>query len=446
MPLPDLELIDENLTSLQRDLVCACAHTRDFAALLAATTSEDFPDPVSRVVRDVLVAMAREGLDPDVLTVRHRLVDLGEDDFMRRFLAHYTASDATNANFRDVQRWVAELRTYTLRRRIVSAGEQLIQLGQQCSSVEKLQTEVPDLVAAALGSYQRVESVPEKQALEDVGKRFLDELASPVGFRTGFHTLDNALRGFRPGEVVVMAADSSMGKSAAVLQLARGAAREVGVYFWSGEMSIEELCARSVCQSQQCTLEQIEDSPSRFFSEADVAPGVWFDCEPDTGWQQLLTRLAIHKLQHPNFRLAVIDYLGLLCENDYKEISAASRALKKFARRAGITIWIVHQLNRDVSRRAEKEPQTSDIRDSGQIVQDADKIVMFYRPGFYQDHLDQLEAWMFIRKFRNGRRNQRVQCRYYGDQFRWEPYKSLGDWSDLRSTNLDEVNMEDVPL
>lgn len=254
-----------------------------------------------------------------------------------------------------------------------------------------------------------------------------------TGIASGFKKIDQMTSGFQKGDLIVLAARPSMGKTAFTLGVAHAAARAGHtVGFFSLEMSAEQLtlrilssqshiphhCIRNATinsdQWTQLTYVAAELSPLKLFID-DTAMVTIMD---------LRAKVRKLKTEH-NLELLIIDYLQLLHsskkhENRHQEVSEISRSLKALAKELGIPIIAVSQLSRAVDSRVDKRPMLSDLRESGAIEQDADLIMFLYRDIVYNPETENpLGSEIIIGKQRNGPTGT-VMMNFVGELTRFE--------------------------
>ena len=250
-------------------------------------------------------------------------------------------------------------------------------------------------------------------ALED---RMLGK-ASHIGLTFGVKDLDNLSYGMRPGELVVMAARPAMGKSAMALQAARiNAVAGKRVAFFSLEMDAGELFDRMLCQGGKVyadryaapardddrlyqnigeTVKALKSADLHCFDNIFDIEGITAKCR------------SLH--QGKPLDLIVVDYLQLVGSKGNRnanraiEVGEYSRALKMLAMQCQCPVLLLSQLNRNVETRPDKRPLMADLRESGSVEQDANKIVMLYRDEVYNEQTpDEGIAELIVRKHRGG--------------------------------------------
>lgn len=237
------------------------------------------------------------------------------------------------------------------------------------------------------------------------------------GVNTGIAELDDVLKSLKPGQLIVIAARSSMGKSALALNIGEHVAQTLPVGLFSLEMSRAELGER--------TLKWHE---SRKGIDAALAKltllQLHIDCPNALTVGSLRLRAKRLRRRH-GLKLLIVDYLGLMRgsgENRTQEIGSISRGLKGLAVELQIPIIAVAQLNRQNEQRTDKRPMLSDLRESGDIEQDADTVVMIYRDEYYNSgSAAKGTAELLIRKNRNGRTGM-VRTTWIEEFTRFERY------------------------
>ena len=221
-----------------------------------------------------------------------------------------------------------------------------------------------------------------------------------TGTPSGFRDLDELTGGFQPGNLIVLAARPSMGKSALVANIAENAALAgYPVALFSLEMSESELAQRFVASQARVKGEELRRgrvAEARWpkILEACQRLGdapLFVDDSSDTGVLEVRakSRRLHHQLEERGLGLIIIDYLQLMrhegrIESRVEQVGQISRGLKSLARELRVPVIALSQLSRNVEQRAgDKKPILSDLRESGQIEQDADLVMFIYRDEYY---------------------------------------------------------------
>jgi replicative DNA helicase len=240
-----------------------------------------------------------------------------------------------------------------------------------------------------------------KNVMVDVLGHAEVERGEVVGIPTGFSELDRMLSGWKPGDLIIIGARPSMGKTAFALNLTINAANYGAlVPFYSLEMTNRSLGQRMLSSEAHVNSRNIKigttaltsDNWNRLFHEVALLSKTDILLNDKSGVTVQSIRKDLAKLRKENPEreiLCIIDYLQLISGdkkhkgNRTQEISEISRELKTTALDLNITIIALSQLNRAVEQRQDKRPGMSDIRESGSIEQDADVIAFLYRDDYY---------------------------------------------------------------
>ena len=222
-------------------------------------------------------------------------------------------------------------------------------------------------------------------------------------YATGISTVDNSIEGVRPGEMAVVAARPSQGKTAFGLEWANHASQEVPVLIISEEMSKIELGKRMSLRMRTDSIEDIRQhfaDRKRIFIEENLV--TIEKCE----------EMIEQHVRHHGVKMVVVDYLQLLTTNtrssEYEEVTVISRKFKQLARTLDIAVVCLCQLNRQVEMRDGKVPQMSDIRGSGQVEQDSDLVLMLQWPN---RDVEYYRVWAIKR--RNGAIKEQMITTYF---------------------------------
>lgn len=228
-----------------------------------------------------------------------------------------------------------------------------------------------------------------------------ERVSKPIA--TGFAELDQLIGGIDPGEVVVVAGRPSMGKTAFALNLAANVGLDASTptLLFSLETT-KELCvnrlivAEARVDSMTFRSGKLSDDELKRVGRAagilSHAP-IWIDELPERNFDQLVKKVR-QSVAEDGVKLVVIDYLQLLegpmprAENRNQELSAMSRALKGLAKQLRISIVVLSQCSRAPEQRTWHRPILTDIRDSGAIEEDADAVLLLYRPEMYDGPVD----------------------------------------------------------
>ena len=219
-----------------------------------------------------------------------------------------------------------------------------------------------------------------------------------TGIASGFERIDQMTAGWHPGELIVLAARPSMGKTALALRFALHAAHSRHpVLLFSLEMNKQSLAMRILSIEGRVSLQSLRTGRlsddewkrlGRALGELDALP-LLIDDRPGIGVADI--KAAARRMEREmGLSLIVVDYLQLLLPERYRrdgtreqEVAAIAQGLKRLAAELNVPIIALSQLSRAVETRHDKRPQLSDLRESGSIEQEADVVLMLYRPEYY---------------------------------------------------------------
>jgi replicative DNA helicase len=284
------------------------------------------------------------------------------------------------------------------------AESRVFQIGEEGQRTKQGFQSMDQLVVALI---DRVTELHENGA-EDV-----------TGVRTGFYDMDRMTAGLQPGDLIVLAARPSMGKTAFALNIAENVAVQEGlpVVVFSMEMGASQLALRMVGslgridQSHLRTGRLTDDEWGRLSDAVDrlKSASVFIDETPALNPAELRARARRQARQCGRLGLIVVDYLQLMSgssssdENRATELGEISRGLKALAKELQCPVMALSQLNRSVESRNDKRPMMSDLRESGAIEQDADVIMFIYRDDYYnKESKEPGVAEVILGKQRNG--------------------------------------------
>jgi replicative DNA helicase len=258
----------------------------------------------------------------------------------------------------------------------------------------------------------------DPRRLSEVIDEALDELRAraageQVGVTTGLLDVDRLLGGMRPGQLIVLGARPSVGKSAVAFGIALHVAEHHGrVVLFSAEMSGPELGLRALAgggvPSERLLNGRLEGHDfERLEGRRDQLAVMPLFVDDDPGTLATLVDTARRQSTSGELAMIAVDYLQLIPVDRHRErreleVAEVSRGLKALARELGVPVLAVAQLNRGLEFRGDKRPVLADLRDSGQLEQDADVVLLLHRPGLYDLDADPHEAELIIAKHRNG--------------------------------------------
>jgi len=302
---------------------------------------------------------------------------------------------------------VDALHEISKRNAITRMATQLIQ------NVKRPHAKADHLITAAISELSQIaaQSTIGPISFNRILHEVMGGLGRPVqtSVKTGIRTIDAITGGFRPGQLIVVGARPSMGKTALATNFIRQAAN-VGksVALFSLEMTAEQIVHRLLADLSRVNLARIS---THQLSSAEITAltnaantahryRIWIGEGADN-----LEPICRQIKDQSGLDMVVIDYLQLMdcrAETREQQIATLSRQIKRLARVVEVPVIVLAQLNRQVESRPNKRPQLSDLRESGAIEQDADMVLLLWRPGYYDREADQTTAELIVAKHRDG--------------------------------------------
>lgn len=406
-------------------------------------TAADFYDLGHQMIYTTIADMIETGSVVDIVTIAERL---GDDKLKRigglSYLVQIAQSVPSTANIRVYAQTVLE--RAKLRRLLVVFNEAT----SACFNPSaKTAAEIASETELAL--MQSVDtSHNEPKALSGVfteAIEYIENRGVCGGLQTGFIDLDRATGGLEPGDMVILAARPSMGKTAFAVNIADNIAKDKkSVAFFSLEMPARQIGLRILSSRTRIPVSEMrggELNSDHIDNISACMAGVhdqrlMIDDKPAVTVAYIRSKARQLKRKH-GLDLIVIDYIGLMTgkgDNRTQELGSISRGLKSMAKELGVPVLALAQLNRGLEQRADKRPVLSDLRDSGEIEQDADIVLMLHRDEYYNNdtHMKGI-AECLIRKQRNGALED-VLLTYRGEIMRFENYFGMRPSAPQQST------------
>lgn len=422
-PAADTLTLPHSLEAEQSVLGGLMLDNSRFDAVAEYVSSEAFYQDSHQQIFKVMAELADKGKPLDVVTLSEALSRHGELERIGGIaylaeMAQHTPSAANIAAYAKIVRDQATVR------QLISAANEISR-----SSLNPSGLDSDDLLSLAEKRLAEIsEDRPREGGFEDVNSLLstavdrIDELFSSdsdlTGLQTGLDELDTRTSGWQSGELIVLAARPSMGKTALALNFAETAilTQDQPVLIFSMEMPAHSLVVRMLSSIGHINQTKMrngklteEDWPklSAAVSKMKDRP-LFIDDTPGLTPSDLKARTRRIAREHGNPALIVIDYIQLMHvagskEGRTQEISEISRSLKALAKEYSCPVIALSQLNRGVEQRPNKRPMNSDLRESGAIEQDADIVLFIYRDEYYNEESpDKGIAELIIGKQRNG--------------------------------------------
>ena len=387
-----------------------------------------FYDLRHQTIYETLSEMFNARLPIDLITVQQHLKDrqLLEQVGGIAYLSQLQDAVPSAAN---LSYYLEKLKEkYLLRKLITTCTGVVGRIYDYEGEVDELLDEVEKEILHVNESREQNEVKDVKKLVNDALvtiEHFFNRKGELSGIATGFTDLDKMTDGLHGGEMIIVAARPSMGKTSLAMNIAEHVSLElnlpVGVF--SLEMSASSLILRMLCSLARVNMRSIRDG---FMSESDFPKlmsasgrlaGAKLLIDDTAGLSILQLRARARRMhQQHGIKLFVVDYLQLLNstarraqENRQQEIADISSGIKALAKELKVPVLVLSQLNRELERDKSRKPRLSDLRESGAIEQDADLVGLLYKPssgddedGAATEEADGLRVNLLIAKQRNG--------------------------------------------
>jgi|Deesub1362A_J573_1020465.scaffolds.fasta_scaffold00101_34 replicative DNA helicase len=397
-------------------------NNKNLNVVLSLITPEDFYKEAHRIILEKIISLVDKGMPVDLVTLNEELQKAGLLDEVGG--ASYISSllDGVPQSL-NIEYYTQIIREKALLRRLILSSAKIISASyDQKEDAEVLLAEAQSAIIEV--AEQRIKPGFVKvgdltpQILENI--RALRERQEVVtGIPTGFRDLDSLTSGLHNSELIIVAARPSMGKTAFCLNISQyvGVRTDYSIGFFTLEMSKEQLYLRLLCSEAQVDLSKVrkgfisdlEFGRLKLGAEILSQAKIYVDETPALTVMEMKAKARRLKMEQ-NLDLLFIDYIQLMrttarFENRNQEISFISRSLKELAKELQIPVVGISQLSRAPEKgRSRPVPQLSDLRESGAIEQDADVVILIYRPEYYFPEDENLRgiAEVNVAKQRNG--------------------------------------------
>jgi len=392
---------------------------------LSSLQPEDFYRPAHARIYRAIRHLYDRNVPIDQVSVADRLEAAGELDQAggKAYLLDITGVVPTAAN---AHRYAEIVKRMSMLRQLIGAATHIVELGYEAPDdltevVEEAEKRIFDVTNQRVTSnFTHIQELLGTvfEELEDL----FEHQRHVTGVPTGFEDLDRLLAGLHRGDLIILAARPSVGKTAFALNIAVNAAKAgTSVALFSLEMASDQLVQRVLCSEARVNS---QDMRTGYVKEQDWTPiskamarlaelDVHIDDTSSMSILELKAKARRLLRERPN-SIVIVDYLQLMqpttrrSENRQTEIAEISRGLKALAKDLSVPVLALSQLSRAVEQRAGKRPQLSDLRESGAIEQDADVVMFIDRntdPRGSEDEDDRPPrgiAEIIVAKHRNG--------------------------------------------
>ena len=378
---------------------------------------EDLFQADHQIIFDCLVALYEQNRPIDAVIVRD---ELGKRALLEEVggVAYLATVLGTVPSAAHGAHYAAIVREKSLLRQLISASNEILRdaYGPQEAAeivLDRAEKRIFEIAQRKVGNAM----VPMEQVLHEVFEMI--ENRGQRGVETGFYELDDMMNGMQNGELIIVAARPSMGKTAFAMNIIEHVSADTRLpcAVFSLEMSKQQLAQRMLCSRGQIDAHKLRKGLLQSHEYAHLAnvvgelakAPIWVDDSPGLTVLELRAKARRLKLQH-DIKAIMIDYMQLMdnpgVESRQQQISEISRGIKAVARELNVPVICLSQLNRGSENRDGHRPRMSDLRESGSIEQDADVVALLHREDYYRmsepDFQPDNIAEVIIAKQRNG--------------------------------------------
>ena len=414
--------LPHNLEAERSVLGAILVHNDAFNTAAQVIDGRDFYRDAHRRIFERMVALSERGEAIDFITLKEELSRGAELDEVGgpAYIASLVDGVPRATNVEYYAKIVKE--KATLRNLIYAANKILTNAYEADQESDLILDEAESSIFAVADDRLKAGFVSMRDLVNDSFpkiEQLFEHKRLVTGVPTGFVDLDEMTRGFQPGDLVIVAARPSMGKTSLVLNIAQHVAvqGEHTVGFFSLEMSKESLFLRMLTSEAQIdshrlmsgAIGQKDYGRISHALESLSAMRLFIDDTANIGVLEMRAKARRLQAEH-GLSLLVIDYIQLMSgrgrfENRTLELAAISRSLKGLAKELSVPIVVLSQLSRAPESRSDHRPQLSDLRESGALEQDADLVILIYRDDVYNkdpNSPDAGTAELIVAKQRNG--------------------------------------------
>jgi replicative DNA helicase len=414
--------LPHNLEAERSVLGAILVHNDAYNLAVQVIAPGDFYRDAHRRIFEKMIALNERGHAIDFVTLKEELARSGELDEVGgpAYVASLADGVPRATNVEYYARIVKE--KATLRNLIYAANKILTNAYEADQEPDLILDEAESAIFAVADDRLKAGFVAMRDLVKESFpkiEQLFEQKRLITGVPTGFVDVDEMTRGLQPGDLIIVAARPSMGKTSLVLNVAQHVALQPDhtVGFFSLEMSKESLFLRLLTSEAQIdshrlmsgAIGQKDYGRISHALESLSAMRLFIDDTASIGVLEMRAKSRRLQAEH-GLSLIIVDYIQLMSgrgrfENRTLELAAISRSLKGLAKELNVPIVVLSQLSRAPESRSDHRPQLSDLRESGALEQDADLVVLIYRDDVYNkdpNNPDAGTAELILAKQRNG--------------------------------------------
>lgn len=415
-----MKTLPVNLEAEQSVLGSMIKDKDSIADAIEVLRPEDFYKDAHKIIFATIYALYQKDIPIDMITLLEELKSTNKLDECGgiTYVSEVSGSVISTAN---VNSYIKIVKDKSMLRKLISTSTTII---EECydnqnnveAVIDSAESKIFNLVENRNTSdFEHMSEILERGFLQI--EKVFNNKGHVSGVESGFTELDAKTSGFQKGDMILIAARPSMGKTTFALNIAENAALRGGkkIAIFSLEMSKEQLSYKLLCSQANIDMlrlrtGELEDKDWENIARASgplSTAEIYIDDTAGTSVMEMRSKCRRLKMEH-GIDMIIIDYLQLMSgsrqsESRQQEVSEISRSIKALAKEMECPIIALSQLSRAPEQRADHRPMLSDLRESGSIEQDADVVMFLYRDEYYdKDTEDKNIAECIIAKQRNG--------------------------------------------
>jgi replicative DNA helicase len=391
-------------------------------SIMESLSPDDFFWPENKAIFKAISSLYEKSIPIDIVSITNEIKRInlerelelvGGIDYIFSLLEVVSVVHSYN-------HYVEIIKTKSIKTKVIKACIETI---QDCYNDQISVNTILDKSQRRIMDVSYATKLQDYHSLSDILANILEDMEviaeeGATGLKTGFEDLDKMTSGFQRGDLIIIAARPSMGKTAFAINLAYNLAIKYKqpIIFFSLEMSKEQIAQRFLSLESSVPLAKIRNATLTVQDMDKIGEAIsvlseqhiFIDDSPILTTMDMRVKARKIKVDKKQLGAIFIDYLQLIkgedrTESRVQELSEISRSLKALAKELNIPVIALSQLSREVEKRVDKKPLLSDLRESGAIEQEADLVMFLYREDYYKkDSKKQNFTELIIAKQRNG--------------------------------------------
>lgn len=414
-----LRVVPNNIEAEQTVIGCMLKDKTSIAQAVEVLHPDDFYREAHKIIYQTILELYKRDIPVDMITVIEHLRSTEQLQSVGGITYVTEVSNSVESTL-NISTYANIVKDKALLRKLIRASADIT---EECYQGQDDVENVLDSAEKKIFDIAQNRNTSDFECISDVLERGFEQIekifnnkGGTTGVATGFPELDSKTSGLQPGDMILIAARPSMGKTTFAMNIAQYAALREGksVVVFSLEMSKEQLAYRMLCSEANIDMLKLRtgDLDEGAWERIAKASGpiasskIYIDDTAGISVMEMRSKCRRIKMEY-GIDLIVIDYLQLMSgsnsESRQQEVSEISRSIKALAKEMHCPVIALSQLSRAPEQRADHRPMLSDLRESGSIEQDADIVMFLYRDEYYNKESEEKNvAECIISKQRNG--------------------------------------------